>query len=74
MLPSIKHYFKQFEKLIVNCTPEDRECYLRTGTDFLMQCKPEIVYWGRYINESNQAQIASLFISKNLKSTLAASY
>ena len=68
LLPSIDVIYKTVEANLPHSEDlcKDKEIYCRNGIFFLNNSNPDSLYWGRFIDESNDGFIDE-FISVNLK-------
>ena len=73
ILPAVDVYYTQFEEILPhsNDRKKDRIIYNNTATNFLIQAKPETIYYGRYVNSLNDQYINNGF---KVKKSLLKSY
>ena len=60
-LPNVSTYYAKFEKHLPHSKSlqKDQLIYVNAATNFLIQLKPEVLYFGRYINAHNQERITN---------------
>ena len=61
LIPRIPELFERFQRSIENTT-SDRDVYVTNARFFLVQATPQSIYFGTFLNESNDA-----FIKKQMQ-------
>ena len=62
MLPSLEQLYDIIATQLPHSADpsKDKEIYLKNGMFFLTSANPDSIYWGRYIDEFNDAMIISM--------------